>query len=144
MRAELTIEIARTPEDVFAYLADVSNLPAWQSGVSSAELVGGAESKPGARMIESRNLLGMELRTTLEISEYEPPRVLALHALDGPAPFDVRHELEPAGAGTSLRVVVEGEPAFLPGFASGLVARRLERQVRKDFELLRLLLEARA
>ena len=32
VRAELTIEIARTPEDVFAYLTDVSNLPAWQAG----------------------------------------------------------------------------------------------------------------
>ncbi len=142
MRAELTIEIARTPEDVFAYLADVSNLPAWQSGVRSAEIVDGAQAKTGARMVESRSLLGKELRTTLEISEFEPPRVFALHALDGPAPFDVRHELEAAGAGTSLRVAVEGDPAFLPGFAGGLVARRLEKQVRKDFEQLKLLLEA--
>jgi uncharacterized protein YndB with AHSA1/START domain len=32
VRAELTIEIARRPEDVFSYLSDVSNLPAWQAG----------------------------------------------------------------------------------------------------------------
>ncbi len=38
MRAELTIEVARTPEDVFAYLTDVSNLPVWQSGVHSAQI----------------------------------------------------------------------------------------------------------
>ena len=38
MHAELTIEIERTPEDVFAYLTDVSNLPAWQAGVKSATL----------------------------------------------------------------------------------------------------------
>jgi len=143
MQAELTIEIARTPEDVFAYLSDVSNLPAWQSGVRSAELVDGGEVRKGARMVESRNVLGKELRTTLEISELEPPRVFALHALDGPAPFDVRHELEAAGAGTRLRVTVEGDPAFLPGFASGLVARRLEKQVRKDFERLKQVLESR-
>ena len=38
MRAELTIEVARTPDDVFAYLTDVSNLPSWQSGVHSAQI----------------------------------------------------------------------------------------------------------
>ena len=38
VRAELTIEIARTPEDVFAYLTDVSDLPNWQTGVKSATL----------------------------------------------------------------------------------------------------------
>src|SRR5207248_1693308 len=38
--AEVTVEIARSPEDVFAYLADVSNLPSWQSGVHSAALEG--------------------------------------------------------------------------------------------------------
>ena len=141
MRAELTIEIARAPEDVFSYLTDASNVPAWQSGVRSAELVDGGEPRTGARMVESRNLLGKDLRTTLEISEYEPPRVFALHALDGPAPLDVRHELEPAGEGTSIRVVVEGDPAFLPGFAGGLVARRLEKQVRRDFERLKQILE---
>jgi uncharacterized protein YndB with AHSA1/START domain len=31
LRAELTIEIARTPADVFAYLTDISNVPTWQS-----------------------------------------------------------------------------------------------------------------
>src|SRR4051794_23328493 len=36
VRAELTIEIARTPEEVFSYLTDVSNLPHWQAGVKSA------------------------------------------------------------------------------------------------------------
>ena len=41
MRAELTIDIARTPEDVFAYLTDVANLPEWQSGMKSATIEDG-------------------------------------------------------------------------------------------------------
>ena len=40
-RAELTIEIARPPEDVSSYLTDVSNLPAWQAGVKSATVRNG-------------------------------------------------------------------------------------------------------
>jgi carbon monoxide dehydrogenase subunit G len=131
MRAELTIEIERTPGEVFAYLTDVSNLPTWQSGVKSA-------TERDGRIEESRSLLGREVHTTLEIVEREPPRLFTLRALDSPFPFSVRHELEPAGNGTRLTVTAEGD---VPGFAAGLMAKRAEKQFRKDFERLKRLLE---
>jgi carbon monoxide dehydrogenase subunit G len=131
VRAELTIEIARTPEDVFVYLTDVSNLPAWQSGVKSATLRDG-------KVQESRSLLGRELNTTLEIVEQEEPHLFTLRALNGPVRFTVRHELEPAGDGTRLTVTAEGD---VPGFAAGLLARGAEKQFRKDFQRLKQILE---
>jgi carbon monoxide dehydrogenase subunit G len=132
VRAELTIQIARTPEDVFSYLADVSNLPSWQAGVKSATLRDG-------RVEESRSLLGRLFRTTLEIVERDEPRLFTLRALDSPVPFTVRHELEPADGGTRLTVTAEGD---VPGFAAGLLARQAERQFRKDFERLKQILES--
>jgi carbon monoxide dehydrogenase subunit G len=132
VRAELTIEIARTPKDVFSYLTDVSNLPAWQAGVKSATLRDG-------RVEESRSLLGRELHTTLEIVDQEESRLFTLRALDSPVPFTVRHELEAADGGTRLTVTAEGE---VPGFAAGLLARRAEKQFRKDFERLKKILES--
>jgi carbon monoxide dehydrogenase subunit G len=142
MRAELTIAVDRPPEDVFAYLADVSNLTRWQSGVHSAEIEGGGEARQGARVVETRTLLGRELRTTLEIVDFEPPRLFTLRALDGPALLTVRHELEPSGGETELTVVIEGEVRHMPGFAAGLMMRGAERQFRKDFERLKRVLEA--
>ena len=136
MRAELTVEIARTPEEVFDYLVDVSNLPSWQSGVHSA-------TREGDRIHESRHLLGRELSTTLAIDEEERPRVFTIRALDSPVPFTVRHELEPnQSGGTRLSVVGEGDAGMLPGFAAGIMARRAEKQFRKDFERLKRLLES--
>jgi carbon monoxide dehydrogenase subunit G len=132
VRAELTIEIARSPEDVFAYLTDVSNLPSWQSGVKSASMHDG-------RIEESRSLLGRELNTTLEILAEEPPHLFTLRALDSPFPFTVRHELEPEEAGTRLTVIAEGE---VPGVVAGLMARGAEKQFRKDFERLKRILES--
>jgi carbon monoxide dehydrogenase subunit G len=136
VRAELTVEIARTPDDVFDYLTEVANLPAWQSGVRSAR-------REGDRIHESRHLLGRELSTTLAIEEEERPRVFAIRTLDSPVPFSVRHELEPNGSGgTKLTVVGEGDAGLLPGFAAGIMARRAEKQFRKDFERLKRLLES--
>lgn len=132
MRAELTIEIARTPEEVFSYLTDVSNVPTWQAGVKSAALRDG-------RIEESRTLFGRELDTTLEIVEQEEPRLFTVRAVGGPVPFTVRHELEPADAGTRLTVAAEAD---VPGFAAGLLAKGAERQFRKDFERLKQILES--
>ena len=133
MHAELTIEIERTPEDVFAYLTDVSNVPDWQSGVKSSTLRDG-------RIEESRTLLGRELETTLEIVEQEEPRVFTLRALNGPVLFTVRHELEAVDAGTRLTVTADGR---VPGgFAAGLVARQVEKHFRKDFDRLKQILES--
>jgi carbon monoxide dehydrogenase subunit G len=132
MEAELTIEIARTPEDVFAYLTDVSNVPAWQSGVRTAELHDG-------RIDETRSLFGRELHTSLEIVEQEEPRLFTLRALNSPIAFTVRHVLEPAGDRTRLTVRAEAE---MHGFASGLLRRRAEKQFRKDFDRLKQILEA--
>jgi carbon monoxide dehydrogenase subunit G len=136
VRAELTVEIARTPEEVFDYLTDVANLSAWQSGVRSAR-------REGSRIEESRHLLGRELHTTLEIEEEDRPRVFVIRALDSPVPFTVRHTLEPSGSGgTALTVVGDGDAGLLPGFAAGIMARRAEKQFRKDFERLKRLLES--
>jgi carbon monoxide dehydrogenase subunit G len=135
VRAELTVEIARSPEEVFDYLTDVANLPKWQSGVHAA-------TRDGDNIRESRHLLGRELSTTLAIEEEERPRVFAIRAVDSPVPFSVRHTLEPAGDGTRLTVVGEGDAGLLPGFAAGIMARRAEKQFRKDFERLKRLLEA--
>jgi carbon monoxide dehydrogenase subunit G len=134
VQAELTIEIARTPEEVYAFLTDVANLPEWQSGVRGAELQEG-------RIVETRSFLGRELQTTLEVVEQEKPRLFTLKALDSPVPFTVRHELEAVdGGATRLRVVADGD---VPGFASGLIAQRAKRQFRKDFARLKELLEER-
>ena len=133
VHAELAIEIERSPEDVFSYLTDVSNLPAWQTGVKNATLSDG-------RIEESRTLLGRELTTMLEVVEQEEPRLFTLRALDGPVQLTVRHELEPADGGTRLTVTADGD---VPGgFAAGLLVRGAERQFRKDFERLKQILES--
>jgi carbon monoxide dehydrogenase subunit G len=131
VRAELTIEIARTPEDVFAYLTDVSNLPKWQAGVKDARV---REDK----IEETRSFLGRELHTTLEIVDQDERHVFSIRALNGPVLFTVRHELEPTDGGTRLTVSAEGD---VPGFASGFVAQRAKTQFRKDFARLKEILE---
>ena len=98
-----------------------------------------AASRSGDCITETRSFFGREIHTTLEIVESESPRLFTLKALDGPVKFTVRHTLEPAGDGTQLTVVAEGD---VPGFASGIVAQQAKRQFSKDFARLKEILES--
>lgn len=141
LRAELTIEIARSVEDVFAYLTDVERLPEWQASVVSSRAEGSLGE--GSRIVERRSLLGHEAETELEVMVYEPACRFALRTLNGPVDLTVEHELEPAGDTTLLHVRATGKPAGLLRFAGRAVEAKARHELNRDFERLKANLERR-
>jgi uncharacterized protein YndB with AHSA1/START domain len=139
LRAELTLEIARPVEDVFAYLTDVEKLPEWQASVVSARADGPVCE--GSRIIEQRSLLGHEAETQLEVTAYETGRRFALRTLTGPVELTVDHELEAAGGRTRLHVTATGKPNGLLRFATRAVEAKARHELRRDFERLKANLE---
>ena len=91
IRIELTVEVARPPEDVFELLSDIERLSEWQASAVEAHTDGPLAE--GSRVREKRRLLGREVDTELEVVAYEPPRRLTLRSLGGPVKFTVDHEL---------------------------------------------------
>jgi len=140
VRIELTLEVARVPEEVFALLADLDRLPEWQA--SAIESRADGELEVGARIHERRRLMGRELENELEVVAYDPPRRLTLKALGGPVRFTVDHELQDADGSTRLTVVAEGKAGGMMKFAEPAIARTAKEEFRKDFDRLKELLEA--
>src|SRR6059036_1187411 len=106
-RFSLTLEIARPPEEVFAYLTDVSNLPAWQSSARSAEA--DERLRKGSLIRERRSFMGHEVKTHLEVTAYELPQRFDVRSRGGPVSYEIRHTLEPCGPGTRLHVEVDAK-----------------------------------
>jgi carbon monoxide dehydrogenase subunit G len=140
IRIELTVEIARTPADVFALLSDVDRLPEWQTSAVEAHTDGPLAQ--GSRIAEKRRLLGREVDSELEVVAYEPPQRLILRSLGGPVKFTVDHELAAQGKGTRLTLVAEAEPGGLMRLTGPMIARTAEQQFRQDFDRLKELLES--
>ena len=132
-------EIERPPEEVFEYVTDVANLPRWQSGVQEARVDG--EMREGATVRERRRLLGRELTTTLEVSEYDPGRRFSLRAQSGPLPFEVQHSFEPSGQGTRLVFHGKAKPPGLLRLTQGVLKQMAEREFRSYFKQLKRVLE---
>jgi carbon monoxide dehydrogenase subunit G len=140
IRIELTVEIERSPDDVFQLLSDIDRLPEWQASAVEAYTEGPLAE--GSRVTEKRRLLGREVDSELEVVAYEPPRRLTLRSLGGPVSFTVDHELVEEGGGTHLTFVAKAEPSALLRLAERVLARRAEQQFRQDFDRLKELLEA--
>jgi carbon monoxide dehydrogenase subunit G len=143
VRFELEIEIARPPEDVYAYLADPRNLADWQEEVAEVRGATGEPLPAGAAFTEVRTFLGKRIESEIEVIGSDPGREYSLRSRTGPVRFSVRHLLEPAGAGTRLRLVGEADPGKLFGVAGPLLRRAAERRTKADFRRLKAVLETR-
>jgi uncharacterized protein YndB with AHSA1/START domain len=100
LRRTQSVEIARTPAEVFAYLTDPSKLHTWQDADEVVQLTPGPLGV-GTRLRETHTTLG---RPRVEITEfvvYEPGRRFDIRMVDGP-PLDGRWDFEASAVGTRL------------------------------------------
>jgi carbon monoxide dehydrogenase subunit G len=139
IRVEHSVQISRSPEDVFGRLADVERVPEWQS--SAVEVRADGALSHGSRIFEKRRLMGRELDNELEVVAFDPPRRLTLRSLAGPVKLTIDHELAAVDGGTRLTVVASGKAGSVMKLAEPMIARTAQAELRGDFERLKELLE---
>jgi uncharacterized membrane protein len=79
-----TVEIAKSPQEVFAYLDDLSRHGEWQTQIESVEVLTDGPTRVGSRAVDTRRVPGGKQKVTYEITEHDPPRRAAFRGLDGP------------------------------------------------------------
>src|SRR6478609_6555210 len=102
-----SIEISRSPEDVFAYLDDLATHGEWQEQVVSAKVDGGDPTRVGTRSTETRKIGGREQQMTYEVTEHNPPQVFAFRGVDGSVRAIGRATIEPLDGGARSRVTLD-------------------------------------
>jgi len=143
IRLEHEVEIARPAADVFAYATDIARLPEWQATAIEGRLESGRMER-GARVVEVRRILGRQMESTMDVTEYEPEQRFELEVADGPVKYRVSETFETANGGTRVHVVLEGDPAGYFGLADTLVEQQIRRQLEDDLRTLKLVLESGA
>jgi uncharacterized protein YndB with AHSA1/START domain len=99
-------EVARPPEEAFAYVIDPTTMPEWQQGVVSGHM----DSTPthvGSKCITMRKIGGREREVITEITEYDPPRRWADRGISGPIRAIVAVTVEPLSDRSHSRVTIE-------------------------------------
>lgn len=99
-------EIARSPDDVFAYVTDPKRLPEWQESVVRAES-SDTPARIGTRARVTRRVGRREMTQSAELAELTPPTRWAVRGLDGPVRGNVNGRIDPLDNGTRSRVTIE-------------------------------------
>ncbi|MDE3069289.1 MAG: SRPBCC family protein [Acidobacteriota bacterium] len=126
-----TIEVARPPTAVFAYVTDPACFVEWQQGVVSGRMDGDEPHGVGARCLTTRRIGFAERPVTSEITHVDPPRTWGVRGIDGPIRATVDVTVTPLDEGARARVTIELDFAGR-GIGKLLVALFVRRGARKE------------
>jgi carbon monoxide dehydrogenase subunit G len=142
MRIKTEIQISRTPEDVFDFLTNFTNLTQWAQGVHTATHLEGDHSEVGAKYRITGGIVFYKLENTYEVTACARPQRFAGRN-EGLINFEEVYELTPQDGGTHIRQTADVTLPGPAGVLSPLVRRMLGSQLSGDFRRLKKLLEAR-
>ncbi|MFD7557253.1 MULTISPECIES: SRPBCC family protein [unclassified Streptomyces] len=139
-----TIDISRSPDEVFAYVTDPTHLPEWQDSAVSAVPMGDLPVHVGSQVVVTRKVGKRRIPTKMEFTELDRPRSWHLHGIEGPVRPEIQGTIEPLDGGARSRVTLsvdfEGH-----GLGRALVPLAVKPMVRKEMprseEKLKHLLE---
>jgi uncharacterized protein YndB with AHSA1/START domain len=133
-----TIEIARPPEEVFAFATEPLHFAEWQHDVVSVRMLG------DSRFTTTRRISGAERTMTQQITRNDPPRSWAAQGIDGPVRPHATITVEPIDDGTRSRVTFtlgfEGHGLGVP--LVPLVRRQAQKGAPISYRNLKKLLES--
>lgn len=101
-----TVAVARPPAEVFGYVTDPARLSEWQTGVVSGRMAGGGPAVVGSRLTVTTRIGGTEQDSTLEITDFSPPRRWAVRGIDGPVRVIAEVTVEPLGDGGTSQLTI--------------------------------------
>ena len=140
-----TIDVARPPEEVFAYATDPARFGEWQRDVMSVNTEGDAPLTVGARFTTIRRIRGTDRAMTQEVTESTPPYTWSARGIDGPIRPSARVTVEPGpdGAGSRVTFDLDFEAHGIGVALLPLVRRQAERSAPISYRRFKELLEAR-
>jgi uncharacterized protein YndB with AHSA1/START domain len=143
MRIEQTFEVARPPESVFDYVTNPANLRDWQTSKTRVEVLSEGEPRQGYRIREWTKVPGRkEFEQLVEFAQFERPRRLHTHIVEGPQPIDGTWEFIATDGGTRVAFTAEGALQGPIRLLAPIVKRAVDREFRGYHENLRRNLEA--
>jgi uncharacterized protein YndB with AHSA1/START domain len=142
LKVEISGEIKRPVEEVFAYATDPAKAPEWRSGVLECRADPPGAMRVGSKIHTVLRFLGRRIEGTAEVTEFVPDKKL-VQRTNSPFPLELIYLAEPTADGTKVTVGAVGEPGGFFKVAESVLVRIVKKQGQAELETLKKLLEAR-
>jgi carbon monoxide dehydrogenase subunit G len=136
--AETTITVPRSGPAVYAFLADVGNMPTWIPAVQHLDLVRGTAGTVGAEYDAAVAVGGGTRSGRLEIVRLDPPTGMHARIAASPLRIDATIAIVDRGGSADLTVVLDAPTTGLLRLMDGPVTQAL----RDTLDQLPLIAEA--
>lgn len=134
---EHTVEIPRSPEEVFPWLLEQDKVPRWTGSLERYEQLDGS-LRTGSRVRQVLEVSGRTIDVELEITRYDPPRGAETRFETNGIKVVTAYALQPDEGGTRLTQSLEAKAGGLGArMLLPVVQPRLERKLTEDLERLR-------
>ena len=133
MTFDQSIEVAKSPEVVWAFVRDLERGPEWQESLVSVDISAGTEV---------RQFAGRKQTARFVVTEDDPPRRFVITSEGGPVYARATFALAPCGDGTRVDVTIDVELSGAARFAGGFVKAAAQRETRANLERLKRLVES--
>ena len=137
----ITIDIIRPPEEVFAFLADFENNPQWQNGMKACTWTSAPPLRVGSTYAQEASFLGRRILSEFEVVAYEPESMVKATSPTGTFPITFTRSVAPHGGGTRVKALIEGDSSGVFKIAEPLLAPMVRKSIEADYARLKALLE---
>ena len=142
MRVEVSVDIARSPEDVFAYITNFENNPKWQNGMVSCTFTTLPPIRVGSQYKQVAQFMGREIISQFEVKRFVPNERVEFETFESTFSIQIVREVSPIEGGTRVHAIISGQPGGLMGLLSPLMKGIMRRQIEGDYQRLKVLLES--
>ena len=138
-----TRTIARSPAEVFAFLAELNNFPTWRANLVSFEILTEGPTDVGTRCAEVVQVGPMRATGTCDVTEFSPGRTMAFTATSAGIVYNGRIVVEPCEKGSRLILTADVHPRGPMKLMQRVLRRKLEGGIQKEASAVRDFLESR-
>jgi uncharacterized protein YndB with AHSA1/START domain len=138
---EIQYDIARKPNDVFAFLTDFSQLRTWRT-MEDFRVEPSGPIQVGSKLFSKVSGIGQPMQFTNEVVEFDPARhVYRDRCLEGTFLIQSSWQVEPNHGGSRLKWVTEFEARGLMRLLTPILRRAIRQGQLQDLMKLKQILE---
>ncbi len=142
-RETFETHLARTPEEVWAFLVDLPETPRWRSHLRSVAWIDDGDTRIGRRFVVESSFAGWrKVAIQGEVTAYEALERFSYRITEGPVRAENEYRIRPDGDGGTMFTMTgsAGMSSTVMRFVGPMIARAYSRTTRRELRRLREIL----